>query len=156
MSRRRDQRAWSTEQRGDPHSQADTQTWGAELVNKANSSLPYKRAQIINLWRPLVGPVTNAPLAMLDFTTIKPADIDKHASMFGIGMDLHHSPAQRWGYIRHQMPDEVVWLKCFDSAQGSDGSALYSGHVAVDVGAQDGDEGVPRESIEVRLVALWE
>ena len=93
---------------------------------------------------------------MLDFRSIEHRDISKHASMFGIGMDLHYAAQQRWGYIRHQMPDEVVWLKCFDSAQGRDGSALYCGHVAVDVGDQDGDEGVPRESIEVRLVALWE
>jgi hypothetical protein len=93
---------------------------------------------------------------MLDFRTIGAGDLSKHASQFGIGMDLHHSPGHRWGYIRHQTPGEVVWLKCFDSLQNGEESALYCGHVAVNVGERDGDEGVPRESVEVRLVALWE
>ncbi|KAJ1555613.1 hypothetical protein HK405_015647, partial [Cladochytrium tenue] len=123
----------------------------------------FKRVQIINIWRSLVGPVTNAPLAMLDFRSMDPVakDLSRHASIFGIGMDLHHSPAHRWGYIRHQMPDEIIFLKCYDSFQGADGSALYSGHVAADVGDDD-RVGVPvdliraRESVEVRLVAVWE
>jgi predicted N-acetyltransferase YhbS len=56
------------------------------------------------------------------------------------------------------MPDEVILLKCYDSLQGKDGSALYCGHVAVQVDGDD--EGIaqelvkPRESIEVRLV-VW-
>lgn len=97
---------------------------------------------------------------MLPYPLLPSSDISKHASQFGIGLDIHHSPAQQWAYVRHQMPDEIILLKCYDSAQGADGSALYCGHVAVQV---DGDaEGVdpelvrPRESIEVRLVCLWE
>lgn len=54
----------------------------------------------------------------------------------------------------------MILLKCYDSAQGEDGSALYCAHVAVQV--DDDAEGIdpalvkPRESIEVRLVAVWE
>lgn len=58
------------------------------------------------------------------------------------------------------MPHEGIFLKCYDSFPGSDGSAMFCGHVAVVV---DGDaEGIdpapvrPRESVEVRLVALCE
>lgn len=96
---------------------------------------------------------------MLGFGDIGPDDLSKHASMFGVGMDLHHSQGQQWAYIRHQLPDEVIYLKCFDSFQGSDGSALYCGHVAVEIDDTPGvdpDKVVPRESVEVRLVALWE
>lgn len=107
-----------------------------------------------------IGPVTNAPLAMLDPTTLSPADISTHASMFGFGHDLHYSPSQQWAYIRHQMPDEAILLKCYDSDQGKNGEVLYCGHSAAQV---DHDaEGIteemvrPRESIEVRLVAIWE
>ncbi|KAL1411645.1 hypothetical protein Q8F55_002609 [Vanrija albida] len=137
------------------------EVWGAELVAKAAGSPAhtFARAQIVNLWRPLSGPVTNAPLAMLSYHDIQ-SDISKHGSQFGVGMDIHHRTGQGWAYIRHQMPDEVVFLKCFDTAQGADGSALYCGHVAVKV---DNDADgiapelvVPRESIEVRLVALWD
>ena len=97
---------------------------------------------------------------MCPFTHLAKEDLSRHASTFGVGLDVHHNPKQEWGYIRHQMPDEVLLLKCYDSAQGAGGSALYCAHVAVKV---DGDEeGVdpalvkPRESIEVRLVAVWE
>lgn len=104
--------------------------------------------------------MTNAPLAVCPSTHLQPADLSRHASQFGIGLDVHHNTAQEWGYIRHQMPEEVILLKCYDSDQGASGSALYCAHVAVQV---DGDaEGIdpglvkPRESIEVRLVAVWE
>ncbi|KAL7422167.1 hypothetical protein Q5752_002812 [Cryptotrichosporon argae] len=141
------------------------ETWGLDLAGRAMggdaaTAAGARRCQIVNMWRPLHGPVTNAPLAMCDYRSLAPPDVSKHASMFGIGMDIHHAPAQKWGYVRHQTPGEVVWLKCFDSAQGADGSAKYCGHVAVQV---DGDEdGVPeelrrpRESVEVRCVAVWE
>ncbi|WVW79149.1 hypothetical protein I302_101115 [Kwoniella bestiolae CBS 10118] len=136
--------------------------WGYELCGKAaeEDMSKYSRCQIVNIWRPLHGPVTNAPLAMVDPTTLRPEDIGTHASQYGFGHDLHHSPNQEWAYIRHQMPDEIILLKCYDSDQGKNGEVLWCGHVAVQV---DGDaEGIPeelvrnRESIEVRLVALWE
>ncbi|KAI8799834.1 hypothetical protein BJ742DRAFT_793518 [Cladochytrium replicatum] len=137
------------------------EVWGKELCSLAIGAPAdnFKRVQIINIWRPLSGPVTNAPLAMLEFHEIGRSDISKHTSMFGTGMDLHYSPIQQWAYIRHQQPDEIIFLKCYDTAQGSDGSALYCGHVAATV---DDSEGIlpelvkPRESIEVRLVAIWE
>jgi hypothetical protein len=106
------------------------------------------------------GPVTNAPLAMCDYRTTEPSDFAPHASPFGIGLDFFHSTDQQWGYIRHQMPDEIIFLKCYDSLQGVDGSAAYVPHVAFN--ADDDRSGIapeldrPRESIEVRLVALWE
>ena len=33
------------------------------------------RVQVINLWRPIRGPLRDAPLAMLDGTTVKPGDL---------------------------------------------------------------------------------
>ncbi|OXG97721.1 hypothetical protein C369_07417 [Cryptococcus neoformans A5-35-17] len=74
---------------------------------------------------------------MLDPTTLSPQNLGTHASQFGSGYDIHHSPSQRWAYIRHQMPDEAILLKCYDTDQGK------------------GEER-PRESVEVRLVAVWE
>lgn len=96
---------------------------------------------------------------MLDFRSMESVDVSKHGTMFGVGLDVHHAERQKWSYVRHQGVDEVIFLKCFDSAQGEDGSAKYSAHVA---GVLDDSEGVeadkivPRESVEVRLVALWE
>ncbi|OCF32328.1 hypothetical protein I316_05996 [Kwoniella heveanensis BCC8398] len=136
--------------------------WGFELCGKAigTPAEHFKRCQIVNLWRPLHGPVTNAPLAMVSGRTVQDDDRGTHASQFGYGHDLHHSQGQRWAYIRHQMPDEVILLKCYDTEQGADGEVKWCGHSAVQV---DNDaDGIaedlvrPRESIEVRLVAVWE
>lgn len=121
-------------------------------------------------WTPTdeTGPVTNAPLAVLPFTSLRPESISIHGHLFGTGHDLHHHPSQEWAYIRHQMPDEVIFLKCYDSEnpyekerQGKWSDVPFSAHVAVDVGEQDDlswedGGGRARESIEVRLVALWE
>ena len=116
----------------------------------------------------IVGPVTNAPLAVLPFNSLLPESISVHANLFGTGHDLHHHPTQEWAYIRHQMPDEVIFLKCYDSAnpyeeenRGKWAEVPFCAHVAVDVGDQDDlsweeGGGRARESIEVRLVALWE
>ncbi|WVQ81625.1 hypothetical protein IAT38_003749 [Cryptococcus sp. DSM 104549] len=137
------------------------ETWAPNVVKMATGeeASKFKRSMIINIWRPIKGPVTNSPLCMLDFTTFSPSDMAKNESMFGTGIQIHHSPAQKWTYVRHQMPDEIVVLLCYDSDQGKDGAALFCGHVA---GVIDDSEGVdqelvcPRESIEVRMVAVWE
>jgi hypothetical protein len=115
-----------------------------------------------------LGPVTNAPLAVIPFDAIRPESISIHAHLFGMGHDLHHHPTQQWAYIRHQMPDEIIFLKCYDSAnpyikekEGKWDEVPFCAHVAVDVGEQDDlsweeGGGRARESIEVRLVALWD
>ncbi|WWD20965.1 hypothetical protein CI109_105444 [Kwoniella shandongensis] len=138
------------------------ETWAPNVVKMATGedANTFKRSMIINIWRPLRGPVTNSPLCMLDFTTLSlPIDISKQETMFGTALQVHHNPAQKWYYLKHQMSDEIVILCCYDSFQGNDGRALYVGHVAAKI---DDSEGVdkelvhPRESIEVRMVAVWE
>lgn len=72
------------------------------------------------------------------------------------------SPAeQRWAYISHQMPNEALLLRCYDSEMGSQGQALFSAHTAVDVineplpaGVEEGTPLIPRTSVEVRLIVL--
>lgn len=76
---------------------------------------------------------------------------------------LHADTAQqRWSYISHQMPDEVLLLRCYDSEMGADGQALFSAHTAVDVQNEPLPKGidantplVQRTSVEVRLVVLF-
>ncbi|KAK4048033.1 hypothetical protein OIV83_005067 [Microbotryomycetes sp. JL201] len=125
----------------------------------------YGRVQIINLWRPLSGPVTNAPLAVCDFRSLDIDDSTMHfASVYGTGLGISHNVGQRWHYISHQMADEGLLLKCFDSWSADScpsDRAFYAAHVACDV---YGEEPISdpdwvekaRESIEVRLVVLHE
>lgn len=117
----------------------------------------FKRSMIINLWRPLKGPVTNYPLCMIDFSSFDLADTHSGATQYGTSVRVFHNPKQEWCYVRHQMPDEVVVVKCYDSWQGQDGGALYAPHVAADIDdGIPGMEQVPRESVEVRCVAIWD
>ncbi|BGP20102.1 hypothetical protein JCM10213_002647 [Rhodosporidiobolus nylandii] len=123
----------------------------------------YSRLQIINLWRPLRGPVTNKPLAVSHFKTMEvEKDILRMAGSYGTAYSVSYSPQQRWGYLSHQMPSETLWLRCYDSNMGRNGEALYTGHVAADILNEpdpvglEGKEKVPRISCEVRLVVLHE
>ncbi|TYJ51929.1 hypothetical protein B9479_007468 [Cryptococcus floricola] len=104
-------------------------------------------------------PVTTSPLCMLHFPTLSPSSTAKQESQFGTGIQIHYSPSQKWSYLRHMTPHEIVVLKCYDSLQGADGGALYAGHVAAEMDDSEGvEEGLvgPRESIEVRMVAVWD
>ncbi|ORY27075.1 hypothetical protein BCR39DRAFT_599510 [Naematelia encephala] len=132
--------------------------WAKKVVEMATGEDPdtFKRSMIINIWRPLHGPVTNAPLGMLDFPTASADDFLLGMSNFGNGLRIAHSPGQKWYYVRHQMPNEIVYLMCYDSTTN-----VCAGHTAIEVGEQDRqgvDEALikPRESIEVRMIAVWE
>ncbi|GAA5821029.1 hypothetical protein JCM11251_001929 [Rhodosporidiobolus azoricus] len=120
----------------------------------------YSRLQIINLWRPLRARVTNRPLAVSDFRTMNmEEDIFRMAGSYGTAYSVAHSPNQRWSYISHQKPSEVLLLRCYDSNMGKNGEALFTGHVACDVLNEpklEGAEDVPRMSVEVRLIVLHE
>ncbi|KAL7420079.1 hypothetical protein Q5752_005044 [Cryptotrichosporon argae] len=137
--------------------------WAAVVVGRATGvdATTFKRSMIVNLWRPLKGPVTNSPLAMLDYRTLDPSDLHAVPDAYGVGLHVSFHPAQRWAYVRQQATDEVVFLKCYDSAQGANGDALVAAHVALEIGEQDmaglkiGHMG-PRESVEVRMIAVWQ
>lgn len=130
--------------------------FGGKLVGMAaegDDLSKYTRMQIINVWRPLAV-VTNSPLGVVDSRTVDVSQLSTQASIFGYGLDLHHSPSQRWHYIQHQREDEVLILRCWDS-HGRNACA----HAAVDIVDEpsfgDGPK-VPRSSVEVRLVVLHE
>lgn len=124
--------------------------------------------------RSLAGPVTNAPLAVADYRTLDvEEDMLVFASAYGTGYGIHHNreslPShrlpcqadsieahQRWSYIQHQMPSEVIFLRCFDTEMGAGGIAKFCPHVACDVLGEPELDGpvVPRTSIELRMVVL--
>jgi hypothetical protein len=66
-----------------------------EMATKNTDVLAeYSRCQIINIWRPIRHPVTNSPLAVMDWRTLSEdgeSDLSTHASIFGFGHDVHHN-----------------------------------------------------------------
>ena len=65
------------------------------------------------------------------------------------------SNSLQWYYISEQEPDEVLFIKLFDSAalgeDAQDAGAPW--HGSPEIGTSQGDQ--PRESIELRVLAFW-
>jgi hypothetical protein len=113
------------------------------------------RVQIINLWRPIRGPVQDAPLAVCDALSVKPSDLvpsdlvyrDRVGETYSVVFD----PAHRWFYVPEMQPDEALLLKCYDSK--IDGRARFAPHSAfIDPTASANVR--PRESIEMRALVF--
>ncbi|KAK8190329.1 hypothetical protein IWZ00DRAFT_444134 [Phyllosticta capitalensis] len=111
------------------------------------------RYRIINVWRPLNGPVVAHPLAVADSTTVPDADLIPTHHIYpdrtGETAAVRHSPAHRWWYWSGMQNDERLLLQCFDSQ----GTGARVPHTAfVDPRTPEGAPG--RESIEVRALVF--
>jgi hypothetical protein len=113
------------------------------------------RVQVINLWRPIRGPVRDAPLAVCDARSVASADLvpsdlvyrDRVGEIYAVT----YSPAHRWFYVPEMREDETLLLKCYDSA--TDGRARFAPHTAFDDPTAPVDV-APRESIEIRTLVF--
>jgi hypothetical protein len=113
------------------------------------------RVQVINLWRPIRGPVLDAPLAMADGRTVDPDDLVASDLIYpnrkGEIYTVRYNPAHRWYYVPRMTADEALLLKCYDSA--TDWRTRFGPHTAfVDPTTPAG--AAPRESIEVRTLVF--
>ena len=137
---------------------------GEILGENGASHLGGNRAALINVWRPIIGPVQDHPLAICDARSAKledfiPTEIEHFTEddletphLTGQVSSFRHSPDHRWYYVPDMQPDEVMFLKCFDSAD--DGRARFTGHTGFRNPACP-DEFVPRESIEARTLVVY-
>lgn len=137
-----------------------------EILDEAGrADLAERHFAFVNLWRPIVGPVHDNPLAVCDARSVAPADLvptDIHH--YGEGdletprhsgqiYSLRHNPAHRWFYASAMQPHEVLLLKGYDSR--ADGRACFMPHT----GFRNPDcpsDFVPRESIEARALVVFE
>jgi len=116
-----------------------------------------KRFGSINIWRPIVGPVETAPLAICGWDTLDEANLipaeRRYNDRIGGVLHLCHNPDQRWYYFPRMERDEVVLLKCFDSLE--DGTAKWTCHGSFkDPGTPANAK--PRESIEIRTLYFFD
>jgi hypothetical protein len=113
------------------------------------------RVQIINLWRPIRGPLRDAPLAMCDGTTVAPDDLVASDLVYpnrrGETYAVTYNPTHRWFYAPDMQVDEVLLLKCYDSA--TDGRTRFGPHTAFTDPTTPVDA-PPRESIELRTLVF--
>lgn len=127
-----------------------------DLLPDRATSLLERRFAVINVWRPIVGPVLRSPLAVLDATSMQPEDFVAtdlvYKDRVGEIYTIRYSPEHRWYFLSAMQTDDVLLLKCFDSDPAV--TARFTAHSAFEL---DGaTESTPhRESIEVRTLAFY-
>jgi hypothetical protein len=126
------------------------------MGNEAEDLLT-RRFAIVNVWRPIRGPLYDAPLAVCDAGSLAAGDLvpqdliyrDRKGEIYG----LTFNPAHRWYYAPAMQVDEALLLKCFDSAK--DGRARFMPHTSfADPNAPA--NALPRESIELRTLVFFD
>ncbi|HUK60334.1 MAG TPA: CmcJ/NvfI family oxidoreductase [Stellaceae bacterium] len=109
------------------------------------------RVQIINLWRPIRGPLQDTPLGVCDAGSVMPADLVPTDLVYhdrvGETYSVSFNPAHRWYYVPEMTADEALFIKCFDSKM--DGRARFTPHSAFTDPTTPANAR-PRESIELR------
>jgi hypothetical protein len=115
------------------------------------------RVQVINLWRPIRGPLRDAPLAVCDAASVAADDLVPSDLVYrnrtGETYAVTYNPAHRWFYVPEMQPDEALLLKCYDSS--TDGRARFAPHTAFEDPTAPPDV-PPRESIEIRTLVFHE
>ena len=134
------------------------------LEARGRSDLAGHDVALVNVWRPIRGPVQDIPLTICEAPSTSPADfVDTDIEHYGeedlsrprhVGQILsaRYNPAHRWFYLSNMQADEILVFKCWASA--TDGRARYTAHTgfknpAAPLGA------LPRESIEARTVVVY-
>jgi hypothetical protein len=114
------------------------------------------RYRIINVWRPLNGPVMAHPLAVADSATVRDEDLipveHRYPDRTGETAAVRYNPGQRWYYWSGMKNEDRLFLKCFDSDEtvGQWGRVPHTAFV--DPRTPEG--AVVRESIEVRALVF--
>jgi hypothetical protein len=126
-----------------------------DLLPAEAGTLLKNRFAIINVWRPISGPVQDTPLAVCDAQSIAAGDLVLHDLIYrdrkGEVYSVAYNPEHRWYYFPKMNRDEVMLLKCYDSRTDV---ARFTAHSAFDdPGSPAG--AAPRESIEVRTMAFF-
>jgi hypothetical protein len=125
-----------------------------DLMGEEAEELLSHRFEIVNVWRPIRGPLRDAPLAVCDATTVAftdfvPSDLvyrDRTGEIYRV----KYNPAHRWFYAPEMQADEALLIKCYDSALDK---ARFTAHSAFEDPTAPADV-LPRESIELRTLVF--
>ena len=110
----------------------------------------------INVWRPIRGPVQANPLAVCDARSMTEQDFvsmdlkyhDRTGEVYAVTFKSRH----RWFYFPNMQPDEVLFLKGYDSME--DGRARFTAHSSFEDPTTPPDAPA-RESIEARMLVFF-
>lgn len=147
------------------------------------------RYQIINVWRPIQNPASDFPLAVIDWRSSDVSDFVKVDLLYpdetadaaageeraqkpdsgdstegytvkGETYSIAPNEKHRFYYMKDMTPEEVMFIKCFDSrsslmTEGKTDIAHGAAHTAF-VDPQTPEDAPPRQSIEVRCLVFYE
>src|SRR5215471_7009785 len=120
-----------------------------------SAELLKQRFGIVNVWRPIRGPVLDSPLALCDAQSFTDDDLIAtdfvYAHLRGETSSVEYNPRHRWYYFSEMQPDEAVLIRVHDSAD--DGRARLSFHTSFDNPLAP--DAPPRESIEARCLVFY-
>lgn len=127
----------------------------ADLLG-ADAAAAVRRFAVVNVWRPIKGPVETAPLALADTRSVAPEDFvavdlvypDRTGEIYHAAWSSRH----RWVYYPRMDRNEALLIKGYDSLD--DGRARFALHTAFDDPTTP-PNAAPRESIEVRALVLF-
>jgi hypothetical protein len=113
------------------------------------------RFGVVNVWRPIRGPVLDSPLALCDARTFTDDDLIAsdlvYAHVRGETSRVEYKPSHRWYYFSEMQADEALLIRIHDSA--NDGRARLSFHTSFENPLAP--SAPPRESIEVRTLVFF-
>lgn len=125
-------------------------------VDEAEARLQ-NRVSIIQVWRPIQGPVKAWPLAFCVPKSVEPKDLiaseRRHPNRVGEIYLLAHNPNHRWVYFPQMTVDEALVFRCYESM--TDGRVRFTPHTSFDDPTTP-PNAPPRESIEIRALAFFE
>ena len=128
-----------------------------DLLGEDVASLEGKRTAIVNVWRPIRGPVESVPLALADASSVPAEDVIAadliYTDRVGEIYYAAYNPDHRWVHFPRLERDEALLIKGYDSAD--DGRARFSMHTAFDDPTTP-EDAAPRESIEVRALVVFD
>jgi hypothetical protein len=139
----------------------DYTAWSApqrvrDLMGDEAEELLKHRFAINNLWRPIRGPVLESPLTLCDAQSLAQENLIasdlKYPDRTGETYAVTYNPNQRYFYFPKMQADEVVLIRCYDSAL--EGATRFSAHTGFDDPTSPPDA-PPRESLEVRMLVFF-
>jgi hypothetical protein len=126
-----------------------------DLIPDEAEELLKGRVQIINIWRPIRGPLLDSPLAVCDARTVHANELVAsdlvYPNRVGETYSVKYNPEHQWFYVPGMTVDEALLLKCYDSA--TDGRSRFAPHTAF-ADPSTPANAPPRESIELRTLVF--
>ncbi len=147
----------------------DQSARGAYLRANQNLSIEYARKveagelrfRIVNVWKPLNGPVVDHPLMFADSTTVREEDLvvveQRYPHYVGETYAVKYNQATEFWFWSSMSTSELVLLQCYDSLEQVDALGLKKrtrcAHGSFNLSGSE-EETFTRSSVELRCLVL--